>query len=69
LGEGVRDVPTATVDQIETVELAAVSRPHPGETAMRRTVTPAEPAVSPVSAYAPTRYDGQAGFMSGRGLY
>jgi rare lipoprotein A len=26
-------------------------------------------AVSPVSAYAPTRYDNRAGFMSGRGLY
>jgi rare lipoprotein A len=28
-----------------------------------------EPAVSPVSAYAPTREVGPAGFMSGRGLY
>lgn len=27
------------------------------------------PAVSQVSAYAPVRYDGRAGFMSGRGLY
>jgi rare lipoprotein A len=38
-----------------TVELAAATRP--------------EPHVSPVSAYAPVRYDGHAGFMSGRGLY
>ena len=38
-----------------TVELAAATRP--------------EPQVSPVSAYAPVRYDGHAGFMSGRGLY
>ena len=38
-----------------TVELAAATRP---------TVAP-----SPVSAYAPVRYDGPAGFMSGRGLY
>jgi rare lipoprotein A len=38
-----------------TVELAAAARP--------------EPQVSPVSAYAPVRYDGHAGFMSGRGLY
>jgi peptidoglycan lytic transglycosylase len=38
-----------------TVELAAATRP--------------EPDVSPVSAYAPVRYDGHAGFMSGRGLY
>ena len=38
-----------------TVELAAVTRP--------------EPPASPVSAYAPVRYDGHAGFMSGRGLY
>lgn len=29
----------------------------------------AAPSVSPVSAYAPTRYDAPAGFMSGRGLY
>ncbi len=27
------------------------------------------PAVSPVSAYAPVRYDNQAGLLSGRGLY
>jgi len=27
------------------------------------------PAASPVSAYAPVRYDNKAGFMSGRGLY
>lgn len=27
------------------------------------------PAVSPVSAYAPVRYDSQAGLLSGRGLY
>lgn len=38
-----------------TVELAAATRP--------------EPPASPVSAYAPVRYDGHAGFMSGRGLY
>jgi hypothetical protein len=31
---------------------------------------PAEPAVSPVSAYAPAGYDdSHAGFMGGRGLY
>jgi rare lipoprotein A len=29
----------------------------------------AEPEASPVSAYAPARYDGRAGFLSGRGLY
>lgn len=29
----------------------------------------AAPSASPVSAYAPTRYDAPAGFMSGRGLY
>jgi rare lipoprotein A len=38
-----------------TVELAAATRP---------TAAP-----SPVSAYAPVRYDGSAGVMSGRGLY
>jgi peptidoglycan lytic transglycosylase len=29
----------------------------------------AEPPVTPVSAYAPVRYDGHAGLLSGRGLY
>jgi rare lipoprotein A len=38
-----------------TVELAAATRPAA--------------APSPVSAYAPVRYDGSAGVMSGRGLY
>ncbi len=38
-----------------TVELAAATRP--------------ESAPSAVSTYAPVRYDGPAGFMSGRGLY
>jgi hypothetical protein len=40
-----------------TTELAAAAPP------------PAAPAPPPVSAYAPVRYDGPAGFMSGRGLY
>jgi len=52
-----------------TTELAAVARPHAIETVTRSALAAAEPAVSPVSAYAPTRYDGQSGFMSGRGLY
>ncbi len=54
LGEGAREVPAAPAP---TVELAAASR------------AAAEPEASPVSAYAPVRYDGHAGFMSGRGLY
>jgi rare lipoprotein A len=41
-----------------TMELAAAKRPNE-----------AEPQVSAVSAYAPVRYDGHAGFLSGRGLY
>ena len=45
----------AAAPRAPTVEFAAASRP--------------EPEVSAVSAYAPVRYDGHAGFMSGRGLY
>jgi rare lipoprotein A len=63
LGEGAREVPSPS----GTTELAAASRPQAVETVERRPL--AEPAVSPVSAYAPTRYDSRAGFMSGRGLY
>jgi rare lipoprotein A len=55
LGEGARDVPPI---EAQTTELAASTRP--------RTT---EPAASPVSVYVPTRYDGRAGFMGGRGLY
>lgn len=73
LGEGAREVPgrmeAKAASPAPTTELAAAQRPHPVETAVRKPLSPAEPAVSPVSAYAPARYDGQAGFMSGRGLY
>jgi rare lipoprotein A len=48
-------VAEAALHRAPTVELAAATRP--------------EPQASPVSAYAPVRYDGHAGFMSGRGLY
>jgi rare lipoprotein A len=78
LGEGAREVPgeiaTKTAYHAPTTELAAAARPHPAEAVTRKSIEskplePAEPAVSPVSAYAPTRYDPPAGFMSGRGLY
>ena len=51
-----------------TVELAAAARPQPRPPS-RGAAAAAEPEVSPVSAYAPVRYDGRAGFLSGRGLY
>jgi rare lipoprotein A len=58
LGQGVREVPAPTqARQVPTTELAAATRP-------------VENDMSPVSAYAPPRYDASAvGFMSGRGLY
>ena len=65
LGEGAREVPAVTAPQQgPTIELAAAARPKEAR-AMRT-----EAEASPVSAYAPPRYDGNAaGFMSGRGLY
>jgi rare lipoprotein A len=49
-------------DARPTVELAAARAPAAAPAEVQRT--------SPVSAYAPTRYDGAgSGFMSGRGLY
>ena len=48
--------------------LAAPSRASAGVSSLSARA-PGGPAVSPVSAYAPTRYDAPAGFMSGRGLY
>ena len=63
LGEGAREVPAveaqAQPEPAPTIELASVTRAQTAE---------AEPAASPVSAYAPVRYDGRASF-NGRGLY
>ena len=64
-------------EEAPAAESAAPARPRVAETIVREPMSPARltqtaprgPAVSPVSAYAPTRYDAPAGFMSGRGLY
>jgi len=64
-------------DEAPAAEPAAPARPRVAEAIIREPMSPARltqtaprgPAVSPVSAYAPTRYDAPAGFMSGRGLY
>ncbi len=66
LGEGARDVPAVPA---HTVELAAAARPQATRPFARAELPPAEPEVSPVSAYAPVRYDSRAGLLSGRGLY
>ncbi len=66
LGEGAREVPGV---EPETTELAAAARPRNAGTAMRAPVADAGPTVSPVSAYAPARYNGRTDFMGGRGLY
>src|SRR5664280_969425 len=68
LGEGAREVPAAPAPA-RTVEFAAASRPHAAPAVARAPLPAAEPEASPVSAYAPARYDGRAGFLSGRGLY
>ena len=73
LGSGPREMAAAQPALLRqaspTVELAAAARPRPADTVTRGPLPATEPAVSPVSAYAATRYDGQVGFMSGRGLY
>lgn len=66
LGEGARNVPAAPA---RTVELAAATRPQRVPAVEADEMPPAEPQVSPVSAYAPVGYDNRAGFLSGRGLY
>ena len=52
-----------------TTELAAARRPQVVENAPRVARSDTEPTASPVSAYAPVRYDPPVGFMGGRGLY
>jgi rare lipoprotein A len=60
LGDPAPEEPSADAS---TTELAA--RPRSAAPVHTAVV----PGVSPVSAYAPARYDGQTNFMSGRGLY
>ena len=73
LGEGTHEVPppmgarTVAKANLRAPTTEFTARPQPAITA--EAIAPAEPAVSPVSAYAPTRYDRAPGFMSGRGLY
>lgn len=73
MGEGAREIPAEfeakAAPRAPTTELAAASRPQSTEAVTRGSLDAAVPEVSPVSAYAPTRYDQPAGFMSGRGLY
>lgn len=65
LGDAAADQPVVAA-RAPTTELAAAKRPR--DMVVRASAP--EPVVSPVSAYAPPRYDGaKAGFMSGRGLY
>lgn len=58
--------------QRSAVEAEALPAPEPQVApVVARLAPPAyrAPATSPVSAYAPVRYDGSAGLVSGRGLY
>jgi rare lipoprotein A len=66
---GAISAPEPDAEQAPTTELSAGQRPHAAESIARTPVSAAMPPVSAVSAYAPARYDGHAGFMSGRGLY
>jgi len=65
--------PEPDVEAGPTTELAAATRPLTApsqrQAIARAPISAPVPTVSPVSAYAPTRYDGHAGFISGRGLY
>jgi len=65
------EAPEPAAEQAPTTELAVSARgpvPHSQRLAETPFSAP-QPSTSPVSAYAPTRYDGHTGFMSGRGLY
>ena len=61
LGEGAREV--AAVQRVEPVAMARAEAPAEPVHSM------GAPLTSPVSAYAPVRYDAGAAAMSGRGLY
>jgi rare lipoprotein A len=62
MGEGPHEVASVKpAPQAGTIELAAASKPLENAARARQP--------SPVSAYAPVRYDGSAALLSGRGLY
>ncbi len=81
LGGGAREVPPPMGSQTTVAKAGSRTRNHrywlPRRAAATGAVTADKReapgletrAVSPVSAYAPTRYDQAPGFMSGRGLY
>ena len=54
---------SARAPAVQRAPLEPLARPNLAST------PPAERLTSPVSAYAPARYDAPAGFISGRGLY
>jgi len=60
LGEGAHEVPAVTQSE---PKMAVADAP------LTAVNSAGEPQISPVSAYAPARYDGSAAVMSGRGLY
>lgn len=65
LGEGAREVAGVGA---ETTELAAASRPRE-ENSTSESQDGIRAGFSPVSAFAPVRYNARSDFMSGRGLY
>ena len=71
--EGSHQVASLQQAPDDVAEPAPVAQPRMAENVLRVPAASrgaqSAPAVSPVSAFAPTRYDAPAGFMSGRGLY
>ncbi len=59
----------STAPPVQPYKQVAGRAPRPAPTVELAAATRPEPEVTPVSAFAPVRYDGHAGFMSGRGLY
>jgi rare lipoprotein A len=67
---GTHETAAAEPDEaVSTGGPAAIGRTKAEQAFVRTADSAPERSTSPVSAYAPTRYDGHAGFMSGRGLY
>jgi peptidoglycan lytic transglycosylase len=70
VGEGRRQAAAAPpARHAPTTEFAAARRPHTVDNDRAPPPSDAVPRVSPVSAYAPVRYDAPAGYLGGRGLY
>lgn len=69
LGQGMGQAQVQQASATDTTAMARADSRRPPHMEAAAAPLPSSPSRSPISAFAPTRYDGSSGVMSGRGLY